>query len=79
MSKKERHSQELLPLFETLRKALGYTVSVVVQALPDAGFAWLAQLAGSPDRDVLWIARQNLNKSRLVRESPDQVARLTSL
>jgi hypothetical protein len=63
--------------FKTLRQGLGYTPSVVVQALPDEGFAWLAQLAESQDRDVLWIVRQNLKKNRLVRGFPDQVERLT--
>jgi len=61
-----------------LRKGLGYTVSVVVQALPDAGFAWLAQLAESQDRDVLWIVRQNLKKNRLVRGFPETVEQLTA-
>jgi hypothetical protein len=62
--------------FRKLRQGLGYTPSVVVQALPDKGFAWLAELAESHDRDVLWIVRQNLKKTRLVRRFPDQVERL---
>jgi hypothetical protein len=64
--------------FKALRKGLGYTPSLVVQALPDKGFAWLAQLAESQDRDVLWIVRQNLKKNRLVRGFPDQVERCTA-
>jgi hypothetical protein len=62
--------------FRILRKGLGYTPSVVVQALPDEGFVWLAQLANSQDRDVLWIVRQNLKKNRLVREFPIRVEQL---
>ncbi|MCC7446226.1 MAG: hypothetical protein IT324_02365 [Anaerolineae bacterium] len=51
----------------TLRQALGYTVSVTVVPVPDAGFDLLARLAQSPDQDVRWIVRENLKKNRLKR------------
>jgi hypothetical protein len=57
----------------TLRQALGYTISVAVAAAPDAGFAWLEQLAASADPDLQWIVRENLKKARLARW-PDRVA-----
>ena len=63
--------------FRTLRKGLGHTLSVVVQAIPDEGFAWLTQLIDTQDADVLWIVRQNLKKNRLVRHFPGQVETLT--
>ena len=62
--------------FKTLRQGLGYTLSVVVQALPQDGFEYLAQLAVSPDKDVQWIVRQNLQKARLVKRFPQQVQAL---
>jgi hypothetical protein len=49
----------------TLRQALGYTLSVVVVAVPDPGFALLERLAASDDKDVRWIVRENLKKARL--------------
>jgi hypothetical protein len=60
--------------FRTLRQALGYTLSVVVQATPEAGFAFLRGLAATPDPDVRWIVRENLKKSRLVKYFPEEVA-----
>lgn len=59
--------------FKTLRKALGFSISVVVQATPDQGFAFLAELAASQNPDVLWIVKQNLKKNRLVKHFPRQV------
>jgi hypothetical protein len=46
-----------------LRQGLGYTVSVVVAATGDV--ALLREMAASDDRDLRWILRQNLKKSRL--------------
>lgn len=59
--------------FRVLRKALGYTLSVVVCAIPEEGFAFLAELLESQDPDVLWIIKQNLKKKRLTKAFPDQV------
>jgi hypothetical protein len=59
--------------FKTLRKALGYTLSVVTQALPEQGFEYLAWLAQLPDPDVQWIVKQNLKKNRLIKYFPQQV------
>ena len=60
--------------FKTLRQGLGYSLSVVVAALPPEGFAYLHRLAGSPDRDVQWILNENLKKARLTRNFPEEVA-----
>jgi hypothetical protein len=62
--------------FRVLRKGLGYTFSVVVHAIPDAGFAFMAELVERQDRDVDWIVKQNLKKGRLVKYYPEQVAAL---
>jgi len=60
--------------FKTLKQGLGYSLSVVVAALPPEGFAYLHQLAGSSDRDVQWILKENLKKARLTRNFPGEVA-----
>jgi hypothetical protein len=62
----------------TLRKALGYAISVNVVPVPDAGFDLLTRLAKSPDQDLRWIVRENLKKNRLKRWA-EQVTRLQAL
>ena len=64
--------------FKALRKGLGYTLSVVVQAAPREGFALMHQLAATKDKDVLWIVRENLKKNRLVKNFPTQVESIKS-
>ena len=59
--------------FRILRKALGYTLSVVVTAVAQDGFEYMAQLIGTQDSDVLWIVKQNLKKNRLVKNFPEAV------
>lgn len=71
----ERNAED----FQVLRKGLGFTLSVVVQAAPEEGFEFLTQLAGLRDRDVLWIVKQNLKKNRLVKNFPEQVEALKRL
>ena len=66
---KERQSEE----FRTLRKALGYTLSVVIAALPAPGFEYLRQLATLDDQDIRWIVRENLKKNRLEKRYPETV------
>ena len=48
-----------------LRAALGYAISVVTVASPDAGISLLHQLAAADDTDARWIAKENLRKARL--------------
>jgi hypothetical protein len=62
--------------FKSLKQGLGYSLSVVVAALPPEGFAYLHQLAGSPDRGVQWILKENLKKARLTRNFTEEVAAL---
>jgi hypothetical protein len=62
--------------FRALRKGLGYTLSVIVCAVPEEGFALLGELAESQDRDIRWIVKENLKKKRLVKAFPDQVVAL---
>jgi hypothetical protein len=65
--------------FKALRKGLGYTLSVVVRALPEVGFALMHQLAATQDKDTLWIVRENLKKNRLVKNFPEKVEIIRTL
>jgi hypothetical protein len=75
-SAEERRSDE----FRALRKGLGYCWSVAVAAAPEVGrpaFEELVSWAGaSDDRDLAWVARENLRKRRLERLDPGWVSRL---
>lgn len=64
------------PEFRTLRQGLGYTLSVVTAAVPDAGFELLERMARSGDRDLAWVVRSNLTKKRLARPHPGEVERV---
>jgi hypothetical protein len=59
--------------FRVLRRGLGYTLSVVVHAVPEEGFALMEGLASSEDPDIIWIVKQNLKKKRLVGNHPGAV------
>lgn len=75
LAARDRNSGE----FKTLRQGLGYSLSVVINALPREGFEYLRQLAGSRDEDVRWIIRKNLKKKRLTKNFPDEVGAITRL
>ncbi len=75
LSSRERKSQE----FKTMRKGLGYTLSVVVCATPKEGFGLMQQLVGLQDADILWIIKENLKKNRLTKNFPDDVASIKEL
>jgi hypothetical protein len=64
--------------FRTLRRTLGYTLSVVTAADPEEGFALMRECAAWNDADVAWILRENLKKKRLAKFAKDTevVARL---
>jgi hypothetical protein len=64
--------------FKVLRKGLGYTLSLVVQALPEEGFAFMRRLIATQDKDVLWIVKKNLKKNRLTKNFPAQVESIKS-
>lgn len=65
--------------FRALRKALGYTLSVVILPAPEQGFGYLRQLAQIDDRDIQWIVKENLKKNRLIRNYPAEVESMRSL
>jgi hypothetical protein len=76
LADQSRRSEE----FRVLRKGLGYCWSVATAASPAEGFDRLEKekWAGSADKDVRWIVRENLRKARLARAdaaAADRVAR----
>jgi hypothetical protein len=66
--------------FKACRKGLGYCWSVAVAAAPEVGWpafeAIVERAAGGGDRDLRWIARENLRKRRLERLDAGRVAAL---
>jgi hypothetical protein len=61
------------PGFRVLRQGLGYSLSVVVSAIPEEGFNYIRELVDTGDKDLLWVVKENLKKARLVKHYPDQV------
>ncbi len=57
--------------FRVLRRALGYTLSVITAAGPEQGFALMRECASWGDPDITWILRENLRKKRLAKFSQD--------
>jgi hypothetical protein len=61
--------------FKALRQGLAYCWSVAVAAAPTEGKAAMETWLASPDKDVLWIMRENLKKNRLTRMDAKWVRR----
>jgi hypothetical protein len=71
----EEHNLE----FKTLRQGLGYSLSVIVCAVPKGGFEFMRQLAGSKDADILWIVKENIKKNRLIKNFPKEISEINEL
>lgn len=69
---KERKSVE----FKKLKRALGYSLSVIVCAVSKEGIEYMYQLINSEDADILWIVKENLKKNRLKKNFPEEVVLL---
>ena len=65
--------------FRTLRQTLGYSLSVVTCASPEEGFAYMQRIVDAHDADVLWVIKENLKNSRLIRNFPNEVASTSKL
>ena len=63
--------------FRVLRQALGYSLSVIIAALPEEGLSYMKALIAKRDADVLWVCRENLKKNRLRSRFPGDVKALT--
>jgi hypothetical protein len=59
--------------FKTLRKTLGYSLSVVTNAAPKEGFGYIRRIINTDDADVQWVIKENLTKNRLVKNFPKDV------
>lgn len=62
-----RSSDRRAEAFRVLRKGLAYCWSVAIVANPEYGKPLFESWLASPDPDVRWILRQNLQKARLQR------------
>ena len=51
--------------FDALRKALGYGWSVAASAAPENAIPYMQKWMRSTDKDVAWIMKSNLGKSRM--------------
>ena len=60
--------------FEVLKKGLAYCWSVAVAACPEKGKKLMEKWAGSLDKAVAWIMKENFKKKRLVRMDKEWVA-----
>jgi len=72
---RERKSSE----FKALRQGLGYSLSVIVCAVPQEGFKYMHQLADTQNADIRWIVKENLKKNRLLKNFPEEVAATKNL
>ena len=51
--------------FRVLRQALGYGWSVAAAAAPQNALPYIEKWLRSPDKDVAWVMKSNLSKSRM--------------
>jgi hypothetical protein len=58
---------------DSLKKALGYCWSVALAEFFDEGKAAFGRIVTSTNKNLNWIARENLKKSRLIRKNRDWV------
>jgi hypothetical protein len=65
--------------FKVLKQGLSYALSVIVAACPAEGFALLERLAATGDPDAIAIVKANLDKPRLTKSFPDEVAGIRAL
>jgi hypothetical protein len=63
----ERMEQRQSDDFRTLRKGLAYCWSVAVAAFPTEGKIMMEKWLVKPDKDIQWVMKENLRKSRLTR------------
>lgn len=57
--------------FRILRRTLGYTLSIVTAASPDAGFTIMRDCVLWDDDDIRWVLKENLRKKRLAKFTQD--------
>jgi len=65
--------------FKALRKALGYTFSLIATIYTPNSFGVMKKLAATGDKDLQWIVRENMKKKRLITKFPDKVKEVEKL
>jgi hypothetical protein len=60
-------------------QGISFSLSVVITALPEAGFDFLADLAHINNKDIQKILKTNLAKDSLTAEYPEQTSRISDL
>jgi len=56
--------------FIALKKALGYSWSVVVVSAPEAGKSMMEKWMQYEDKEIKWIMKENLKKNRMQKLDP---------
>ncbi len=64
--------------YKKLRQALGYTLSVVVEQIPQEGFEYINQIIKEDDKDIIWIVKTNLKKNRLLKKYPKEIEKINT-
>lgn len=65
--------------FRTLRKTLGFTLSVVTCGNSEQGFEFMRHLIQTNDVDLVWIVKENLKKNRLIKNYPEEVESIKAM
>ncbi|QQO09485.2 hypothetical protein [Breznakiella homolactica] len=64
---------------KVLRKTLGYGWSVVIAAQPEEGKKLFESMAGSTNKHIRWIAKENLKKNRLIKMDENWTRKMLSV
>ena len=59
--------------FEVFRKGLAYCWSVAIAACPEKGKKLFEKWAGSKNKEIIWIMKENLKKNRLLKMDKEWV------
>lgn len=73
ISKVLNHDNKLADDEESLRKALGYGLSVAIVYSPETGKKAFEKLFTCKGKHIKWIIKENLKKNRLAKMDPNWV------
>lgn len=65
--------------FKTLRKALGYTFSLIALVYTPNCFGVMKKLLELNDNDITWIVKENIKKNRLIKNFPERVEEIKQI
>ena len=75
LRQKERKTEE----FRVLRKALGYTFSLVAVIYTPNSFGVMKKLIQLNNKDINWILKENIKKNRIIKHAPERVKEILEL